>query len=160
MSQIELADGTLVWYLTMAFEMVDNVDSEREAAERVSQHMRKKLIRDTGENDDLANRFRPYMAAPYAPELGRILDVGEAGSPSSAAVITGAFRALGPKAEQFQSSRKIRNAGSVEVDGETYYYDGNDVLKQGKASQSAPACVFFRTLDQVEDHQYDLDCDK
>ena len=159
MSQIRLPEGRLVSYPTMAFEMVGDAGTEREAVERVFDHMRKKLTHDTGDNDNIANLFRPYTVTPYSPELGWILYVGQAGSPSSAALLTGAFRAIGLKAEQFMTTRSIFNAGSVEADGETYYYNGNDFLGR-KAAKTAPVCVFFRTLDQVEDREYDLDCDK
>ena len=44
------------------------------------------------------------------------------------------------------------------ADGKTYSYDGNDPM--GDILKTAPICVFFRTLDQVEDRKYDLNCDK
>ena len=159
MSQIKLPDGTLVPYPTMVFEMVGDAGTEREAVERVFDHMRKKLVHFTGDLDDFADIFRPHTVTPYSPELGWVLHVGQAGSPSSSALLTGAFRAIGLKAEQFMTTRSIFNAGSVEVDGETYYYNGNDFLGR-EAAKTAPVCVFFRTLDQVEDREYDLECDK
>ena len=158
MSQIRLPEGRLVSYPTMAFEMVGDAGTEREAVERVFDHMRKNLVHDTGDNDNIANLFRPYTVTPYSPELGWILYVGEAGSPSSSALLTGAFRAIGLRAEQFMTTRSKFRAGSVEADGETYYYDGNDPM--GDILKTGPICVFLRTLDQVEDREYDLDCDK
>ena len=124
MSQIRLPEGRLVSYPTMAYEMVGDAGTEREAVERVFDHVRKNLVHDTGDNDDIANLFRPYSVTPYSPELGWILYVGEAGSPSSSALLTGAFRAVGLRAEQFQTTRSIFNAGSVEADGETYSTTG------------------------------------
>ena len=44
MSQIELPDGTLVSYPTMAYGMVGSVDTEREGVERVYDYMRTKLV--------------------------------------------------------------------------------------------------------------------
>ena len=126
-SQIRLPGEELVSYPTRVFEMAGEARTEREAVERVYDYLRKKLTHDTGDNEDIANQFRPYTSTPYSPELGWIVHVGEAGSPSSSAVVTGALRALGFKAEQFKSSNNYR-AGSVEVDGETYYYEGNDFL--------------------------------
>ena len=105
MSQIRLPEERLVSYPTMAFEMVGDSGTEREAVERVFDHMRKNLVHDTGDNDDIANLFRPYTVTPYSPELGWILYVGQAGSPSSSALLTGAFRTVGLKAEQFKTAR-------------------------------------------------------
>ena len=83
---------------------------------------------------------------------------GEAGSPSSSALLTGAFRAIGLKAEQFRTAKSKFRAGSVEVDGETYYYDGNDPM--GRNLKTGPICTYFRTLEQVENQEYNRDCDK
>ena len=159
MSQIRLPEGRLVSYPAMVFEMVGDAGTEREAVENIFDYARKRLVHFTGNLDDFANIYRPYTVTPYSPELGWILYVGEAGSPSSSALLTGAFRAIGLRAEQFQTTRSIFNAGSVEADGETYYYNGNDFLGR-EAAKTAPVCVFFRTLDQVEDREYDLECDK
>ena len=158
MSQIRLPDGTLESYPTMVFRMVGNVDTQRQAVERVYDFMRKNLTHYTGDHEAFRDIFKPYTVTPYAPELGWVVHVGEAGSQSASAIITGAFRVLGLKAEQFKTPKKIRNAGSVEVDRETYYYNGNDPFRL--SSNTAPVCLFFRTLEQVEDHKYDLDCDK
>ncbi len=159
MSQIRLPDRTLQSYPTLAFSMVGNVDSERQAVERIYDFMRKNLIHDTGGNDEIVELFRPYTTTPYAPELGWILYVGEAGSPSSSAAVTGAARAVGLKAEQFktESPPKYR-AGSVEADGVAYYYNGNDIL--GRVPPRIPVCVLFRSLEQVENNEYNLNCDK
>ena len=84
--------------------------------------------------------------------------MGEVGSPSSSAVITGAFRVMGLKAEQFKSPRKKRRAGTVEADG-TIYYDGNDFL--GSDSLTVPLCVYLSgrdNLEFIEDQKYDLSC--
>ena len=158
MSQIQLPEGRLVSYPTMAFGMVGDAGTEREAVENIFDHVRKALTHVTGSGDDLADHFRPYTVTPYAPELGWILYVGEAGSPSSSALLTGTFRVVGLKAEQFRTARNKFRAGSVEADGETYYYNGNDIL--GRVPPRLPVCILFRTLDQVEDTKYDLDCDK
>lgn len=120
--------------------------------------MRKNLVHDIGDHDDAANLFRPYTATPYAPELGWIVYVGQAGSPSSSAIITGAFRALGMKAEQFKTPRSIFNAGSVDVDGRTYFYERNDPMRRDLTT--GPLCLYFRTLEQVEGNEHDMDCDK
>ena len=158
MSQIRLPEGRLVSYPTMVFEMVGDAGTEREAVENIFDHVRKKLTHFTGDLDDFADIYRPYTVTPYSPELGWVLYVGEAGSPSSSALLTVAFRAVGLKAEQFMTLKGKFRAGSVEVDGETYYYDGNDFL--GSGSKTAPLCFFFRTLEQVDSYTGNLDCDK
>ena len=149
MSQIELPEGGLVSYPSMVFGMVGDASTERKAAERVFDFMRKNLVHDIGDHDDAANLFRPYTATPYAPELGWIVYVGQAGSPSSSAAITGAFRALGMKAEQFRTEIRKRNAVSVEVAGETYSMDGNAFL--GKYSKMGPVCRFFEPIEEIDD---------
>ena len=158
MSQIELPDGTMVSLPTMAFEAVANAKTEREAVENIFDSARKKLKHVTGGHDDLADHFRPYTTTPYSPELPWILYVGESGSPSSSAVVTGLSRAVGFLAEQFKTLKNKFNAGSVEADGETYYYNGNDIL--GRVPERLPMCVLLRTLEQVDNNKYDIDCDK
>ena len=157
MSQIKLPDGTLVSYPTMAFGMVGDAGTEREAVERVFDHIRKNLVHDTGDNDNIANLFRPYTVTPYSPELGWILYVGEAGSPSSAALLTGAFRAIGLKAEQFRTPKNKLRAVSVEADGKKHPNDGNTFL--GSNSDTVDICLFFdRTMEEIESLHYDLSC--
>ena len=99
MSQIRLPEGRLVSYPTMVFEMVGDAGTEREAVERVYDHVRKKLAHFTGDHDDFVDIFRPHTVTPYSPELGWVLYVGQAGSQASSALLTGAFRAIGLKAE-------------------------------------------------------------
>ena len=159
MSQIELPDGTMVSLPTMAFEAVADAKTEREAVENIFDSARKKLTHFTGNLDNFADIYRPYTVTPYSPELGWIFEVGEAGSPSSSAVVTGLSRAVGLLAEQFTTLKNKIRAVSVEADGQTYYNDANDFL--GSDSLIVPLCVYFRTdLDPVEHQKYDLDCDK
>ena len=160
MSQIQLPEGRLVSYPTMVFEMVGDAGTKREAVENIFDHVRKKLTHFTGDLDDFANIYRPYTVTPYSPELGWVLYTGETGSPSSSALLTGTFRVVGLKAEQFTTAKNKVHAGSVEADGETYYYDGNDFLGSDSVAEWIRVCIFFRSLEQVEDREYDLDCDK
>ena len=153
MSQIRLPDGTLESYPTMIFRMVANADTQRQAVERVYDFMRKNLTHFSGRIDDgWLPLFLPHTVTPYAPELGWILYVGEAGSPSVSAAITGAFRVLGLKAEQFLTPRKKIRAGSVEADGVNYFYSGNDPMNRNL--KTGPIGRFFQTLEQVEDEEY------
>ena len=152
MSQIELPDGTHQTYPTLVFSMVGNVATEREAVEQVYLYMSRNLIHFTGDLEAFREIFLPYTVTPYSPQLGWILYVGEAGSPSSSAAITGAFRALGLKAEQFLTGRHLFRAGSVEADGETHYYNGNDFLGSESVVDPMFVCEFFTTLEQVQNH--------
>ena len=156
MSQIQLPDGTVVSLPTMAFEAVADAKTEREAVENIFDYMRKKLTHFTGDHDDFANIYRPYTVTPYSPELGWVLYTGEAGSQSSSALLTGAFRAMGLKAEQFRTPKNKYRAGSVEADGKTYFYNGNDFL--GSTSKTGPVCRFFQSFEHVEDYLGNPDC--
>ena len=160
MSQIRLPEGRLVSYPTMVFEMVGDAGTERQAVERVFDHMRMKLTHFTGDHDDFANIYRPYTVTPYSPELGWVLYTGEAGSQSSSALLTGTFRVVGLKAEQFRTAKNKFRAGFVEADGFRHHYNGNIFL--GRDIKTAPICVLMnRTLDNVENHDvYDLNCDQ
>ena len=106
MSQIQLPEGRLVSYPTMAFGMVGDAGTEREAVENIFDHVRKALTHVTGSGDDLADHFRPYTVTPYAPELGWILYVGEAGSPSSSALLTGTFRVVRAQGRAVQNCKE------------------------------------------------------
>ena len=159
MSQIKLPDGTVVSLPTMAFEIAADAKTEREAVENIFDYMRKKLKHDTGDNEAIANRFRPYTTTPYSPELPWILYVGEVGSPSSSAVATGLSRAVGLPAEQFRTPKNKFRAGFVEADGFRHHYNGNNLM--GIVAEPISLCALLhRTMDNVENREYDLDCDK
>ena len=85
--------------------------------------------------------------------------MGEAGSPSSTGLTTSAFRSVGLKAEQFFSPNEAARTGSVEVGRKVYYYNGND-LGLVRYTENMPSCAFFRTLEQVENFEYDTSCAK
>ena len=90
--------------------------------------------------------------------MGWVVYTGEAVSQSSSAVVTGLSRAVGLLAEQFRTPKNKFSAGSVEADGKTYYYNGNDPM--GRNLRVGPICTYFRTLEQVENQEYDRTCDK
>ena len=158
MSQIKLPDGKYVTFPTMAFEMVADAKTETGAVKGVFGYMIKKLKHVTGDHDDLANIYRPYTVTPYSPELGWVLYIGEIGSPSSSAVATGLSRAVGLPAEQFRTPKNKFNAGFVEADGFRHHYNGNSL---GGGGEIIHLCVLLhQTADNVENREYDLDCDK
>ena len=123
MSQVKPPGGTVKSFPTMVYEIISDVGSEREAAERWFGHINRELVHFTGDGDDVANIFRPYTQTPYTPEPGYILVAGEAGSPSSTGLTVSAFRSLGLKADQLSSPEKGRRTGAVEIDGEWWYHN-------------------------------------
>ena len=154
MSQVELPVGVVKSFPTMVYEIVGDAEGEREAAETWFAHINRELVHFTGDSEDFADLFRPYSQTPYAPEPGYTLIVGQAGSPSSTGLTVSAFRLLGLKAEQFLSPEKGRRTGAVEIDGERWYHNGNMPLTRNIVDP----CLFFQTLEAVEERKYDLSC--
>ena len=154
-SQILLPEGRLVSLPTMALGAVGDAGTEREAVEAIFDYTRKKLKHYTGGLEDFVDIFSPYTVTPYSPEPEWILYTGEAGSPSSSAVVTGLARAVGLKAKQFRTPKHVHRAGSVEADGFSHHYDGNSLL--GSHSDTVDICVFFdKTLEEIDSRNGDL----
>ena len=143
MSQIRLPDGTLESYPTVAFRMAGHATTEREAVEGVYDYMRFKLKHFTGNTEEgWFPLYEPYTVTPFSPEPGWILYVGEAGSGSTSGVIAGALRALGIKAQDMNERQDtFYITGSVEIDGEIYYHNGNVFL--GPHSGAGDVCRHF-----------------
>ena len=144
MSQIRLPDGTLESYPTVAFQMAGHATTEREAVEGVYDYMRFKLKHFTGNTEEgWLPLYQPYTVTPFSPEPGWILYVGEAGSGSASGLIAGTLRALGIKAQEMnERGGRFYITGSVEIDGETYYHDGNWFLGTPD-STAGDLCMFF-----------------
>ena len=49
---------------------MSDVDTERQAVERVYDYMGRKLIHASGNHDAIANLFRPHTVTPYEPGTG------------------------------------------------------------------------------------------
>ena len=161
MSQVKLPDGSVKSFPTMVYEIVGGAGSEREAVERWIRYLlpNENLTHFTGDREDFANLYRPHSQTPYTPEPGYLLIVREAGSPSSTGLTTSAFRSLGLKAEQFFSPEEGVRTGSVQIDGKSYYYDGNDFWHP--ATRDLPVCKILRPLEQVENiRDYNGNCDE
>ena len=161
MSQVKLPDGTHKSFPTQVYEIVGDAGSEREAVERWFEYLlpNENLTHFLGGIENFANHYRPYSQTPYTPEPGYLLIVGEAGSPSSTGLTTSAFRLLGLKAEQFFSPEEGVRTGSVQIDGKSYYYDGNDFWHP--ATRDLPVCKILRPLEQVENiRDYNGNCDE
>ena len=153
MSLVKMPGGTVKSFPTMVYEIIGDSEGEREAAERWLGHLHKTLVHFVGDGEDFADIFRPYSQTPYTPEPGYILLVGEAGSPSSTGLATSGFRSLGLKAEHFLSPEYGARAGSVEINGNEFFYDGNDFWDP--LTEDLLPCGLLRTLDQVENFEYD-----
>ena len=161
MSQIELPDGTVESFPTTVYKVIGDASSEREAVERWFEYLlpNENMTHFTGGTEDFADIYRPYSQTPYTPEPGYLILVGEAGSPSSTGLTTSAFRLLGLKAEQFFSPEKGARTGSVEIDGNVYYYDGNDFWT--RRTRNLAACSILRPLEQVENiGDYNGNCEQ
>ena len=161
MSQVKLPDGTHKSFPTQVYEIVGGAGSEREAVERWFEYLlpNENLTHFLGGIENFANHYRPYSQTPYTPEPGYLLIVKEAGSPSSTGLTTSAFRSLGLKAEQFFSPEEGVRTGSVQIDGKSYYYDGNDFWHP--ATRGLPVCKILRPLEQVENiRDYNGNCDE
>ena len=154
MSQVKLPDGSLKSFPTQVYEIVGDVGSEREAAERWFDNFNAVMSHFVGGVEEFADIYRKYSQTPYTPEPGYVLIVREAGSPSSTGLTTSAFRSLGLKAEHFLSPEKGYRTGSVEIDGEWFYHDGNFPLR----NRNYPMCIFFAALEVVENRDFDKNC--
>ena len=158
MSQVELPDGTYMSFPTMVYEIVGSVGSERQAVERLFGYLNKNMTHFAGDYEDFANLYRPYSQTPYTPEPGYLLIVKEAGSRSSTGLVTSAARLLGLPAEQFLSPNYGYRVGSVKIDGNPLYYEGNS-LGLATYTKNMPACALLRTtMDQVENFEFDTSC--
>ena len=142
MPSLELPAGALVSYPTMAFGIVGNATTEREAVERVFDYIRFRSKHWTGDHEDFRNIYAPYSATPYSPELGWRLYVGELGSGTASELIAGTLRALGIKAQEMsERGGRFYITGSVEIDGEMFYHNGNGFLGSGRGDTEV--CTYF-----------------
>ena len=153
MSQIRLPDGTVESFPTTVYKVVGNSGNPREAVETWLDHLNQHMRHFTGGTEDFGNIYRKYSRTPYTPEPGYLLLEGQAGSPSSTGLTTSAFRSLGIKAEQFHSPEYGKRTGSVELNGNVFFYDGNDFWDP-LADDLLP-CGLLRTLMQVDYFEYD-----
>ena len=158
MSQITLPDGTLESFPTAVYRIIGDTVNERDVVLRWFDHMNKNMTHFPGDHENFADIYRPYSQTPYTPEPGYLILAGEAGGPSSTGATTSALRLLGLKAEQFFSPKKAFRVGSVEIDGNVTFYEGN-TLGLARYTKNMPACALIRnTLDQVENFEFDTSC--
>ena len=140
MSQIRLPDGTLESYPTVAFRMAGHATTEQQAVEEVFDYVRFRLKHFTGNTEEgWFPLYQPYTVTPFSPEPGWILYVGEAGSGSVSGLVAGTLRALGIKAEENnERGGRFYITGAVEINGETFYHNGNHFF-----GDIGDVCIFF-----------------
>ena len=158
MSQVKLPDGSVESFPTMVYEIVGSVGNERQAVERLFDYLNRVMTHFGGDYENFSNLYRPYSQTPYTPEAGYLLIVREAGSPSSTGLVTSASRLLGIRAEHFLSPNYGYRVGSIRIDGNLLYYEGNS-LGLATYTKNMPACALIRTtMDQVENFEFDTNC--
>ena len=153
MSQITLPDGTVETFPTTVYKVVGNSGNPREAVETWLDHLNQHMRHFIGGTEDFGNIYRKYSRTPYTPEPGYLILEGQAGSPSSTGLTTSAFRSLGIKAEQFYSPEYGERTGSVELNGNVFFYNGNDFWDP--LTVDLLPCGLLRTLRQVDYFEYD-----
>ena len=153
MSQIRLPDGTLETFPTTVYKVVGNSGNPREAVETWLDYLNQHMWHFLGGTEDFADIYRKHSQTPYTPEPGYLILEGQAGSPSSTGLTTSAFRSLGIKAEQFLSPEYGERTGSVELDGNVFFYNGNDFWYL--LTVDLLPCGLLRTLRQVDYFEYD-----
>ena len=153
MSQITLPDGTVESFPTTVYKIVGNSGNPREAVETWLDHLNQHMRHFIGGTEDFGNIYRKYSQTPYTPEPGYLILEAQAGSPSSTGLTTSAFRSLGIKADQFYSPESGKRTGSVELDGNVFFYNGNDFWHP--LTVDLLPCGLLRTLRQVEYFEYD-----
>ena len=153
MSQISLPDGTVESFPTTVYKVVGNSGNAKEAVETWLDHLNQHMRHFIGGTEDFGNIYRKYSRTPYTPEPGYLILEGQAGSPSSTGLTTSAFRSLGIKAEQFLSPEYGERTGSVELNGNVFFYNGNDFWDP--LTVDLLPCGLLRTLRQVEYFEYD-----
>ena len=153
MSHITLPDGTVESFPTTVYKVVGNSGNPREAVETWLDHLNQHMRHFIGGTEDFGNIYRKYSRTPYTPEPGYLILEGQAGSPSSTGLTTSAFRSLGIKAEQFLSPESGKRTGSVELNGNVFFYNGNDFWDP--LTVDLLPCGLLRTLRQVDYFEYD-----
>ena len=153
MSHITLPDGTVESFPTTVYKVVGNSGNPREAVETWLDHLNQNMRHFIGGTEDFGNIYRKYSRTPYTPEPGYLILEAQAGSPSSTGLTTSAFRSLGIKAEQFLSPESGKRTGSVELNGNVFFYNGNDFWDP--LTVDLLPCGLLRTLRQVDYFEYD-----
>ena len=153
MSQITLPDGTVESFPTTVYKVVGNAGNPREAVETWLDYLNQHMWHFLGGTEDFADIYRKHSQTPYTPEPGYLILEEQAGSPSSTGLTTSAFRSLGIKAEQFLSPEYGERTGSVELNGNVFFYNGNDFWYL--LAHDLLPCGLLRTLRQIDYFEYD-----
>ncbi|MDE2780032.1 MAG: hypothetical protein OXI91_10200 [Chloroflexota bacterium] len=154
MSQHKLREGTYQTFPAVVYGIAGGAGSEREAAELWFDHLNVTMSHYTGDKHDFAENYYAHSQTRYTPKPGELMERREAGSRASASLTASTLRLPGLKSEQFFSPQKGRRTGVVEIEGHRYYHNGNASLSPAEL----PMCVFFASLEQVDNHDYRPDC--
>ena len=126
MTPMTLLDGTEETFMTTIYKIIGNTKNPKEAINNLLEYERKNWIHFAGGGREFRALYRPHFQQnPFYPLPGYVTLVEQGGSPLTTGFNTSAFRLLGLNAQQFFTPREGERAGSVEIEGQTYYYDGN-----------------------------------
>ncbi|MCG8530433.1 MAG: hypothetical protein MI749_07195, partial [Desulfovibrionales bacterium] len=156
MIPMKLPNGTEETFMTTIYKIIGNTKDAREAVEKILEYERKNWKHYTGSSPEFTALYKPFFPQrPLNPPPGYVTIVKEGGSLLTTGFNTSAFRLLGLNAQQLFTPQKGRRAGSVEIDGQTYYYNGNAPFNRIVKNCPKPAFnTIMGTLQQVENLQY------
>ena len=156
MMPMELEDGTEETFMTTIYRIVGDTSDPKEAVDRLLDYERKNWWHFFGGGDAFEALYSPHFPQnPFYPPPGYVTVVKEGGSPLVTGFNTSAFRLLGLNAQHFFSPGTGQRAGSVEIEGETFYYSGNAPFSRTVKRCSLSAFdAMLGTLEQVEFGDY------
>ena len=156
MMPMTLEDGTEETFMTTIYRIVGDTKDPKEAVNNLLEYERKNWGHFFGGGDAFKALYSPHFPQrPIYPAPGYVTLVEQGGSPLVTGFNTSAFRLLGLNAQQFLSRGAGRRAGSVEIEGQTYYYEGNAPFDRNvKHCPSSAFDAILGTLLQVEFVEY------
>ena len=152
MKPMKLRDGTEETFMTTIYKIVGDTKDPKEAVNNLLEYERKNWSHFIGRLKSFRALYSPHFPQnPYYPAPGYVTVVEQGGSPLVTGFNTSAFRLLGLNAQQFLTPKNGVRAGSVEVEGQTYYYSGNAPFNRDvKSCEKSAFSAMLVTLEQVE----------
>ena len=152
MMPMKLEDGTEETFMTTIYRIVGDTSDPKEAVDRLLDYERKNWWHFFGGGDEFEELYSPHFPQnPFYPPPGYVTVVEQGGSPLVTGFNTSAFRLLGLNAQHFFSRGTGKRAGSVEIEGETFYYSGNAPFdRRVKRCSLSAFDAMLGTLEQVE----------
>ena len=156
MMPMKLSDGAEETFMTTIYRIIGDTNDAQEGVERLLDYERDNWSHFIGNPYAFQRLYYPFFPQnAFYPPPGYLTIVKEGGSPATTGFNTSAFRLLGLNAQQFFTPREGRRAGSVEINGETFYYNGNAPFNRiSKACPKPAFSAMLGTLEQVESLQY------